>query len=321
MLWAHSDILRSRSAYFRDLLAAGFTETLSSPAASSSRTGGSSIESQRRIHTITVDHCDFETLYWLLFYIYTGEIEFSTDAAIRKHVSRATCNARYGSSALDGVAKRSDEWAWKRLSTAAMSAAGGGSQADDSDDVRTVRSTLSASSMAGSSMLETNTATTEPKRARDVTQRPRGQPARSQPSTSRSGPPPAIPPRSSATARTGTARPPSETRSASHSSYPSYLHPASRSRPDPHTHPTVRPIAASAFAIFCVAHRYRLAGLQRLAQAHMLDSLTPENACPLLLASYLYDNLHGMVQDFIIAHWRAVQAGVSLLRFGSWYVG
>lgn len=312
ILWAHSDILRSRSAYFRDLLAAGFTETLASPAGSSTRTGGSAAESHRRVHTITVDHCDFETLYWLLFYLYTGEIEFSSASEIRKHVSRATCNARHGRTALDNAAKVSDEWAWRRLSTAALSTTGGGSGADESDEVRTVRSTLSASSMAGSFMRDTAGAA-DPKRVRETGQRPIGQQAKGQTSGARTGPP-SIPPRSGTTARTSASRAPSESRAVSHSSYPSYLHPAARSRPDPHAHPAARPNAASAFAIFCVAHRYRLAGLQRLAQAHLLDSLTPENACPLLLASYLYDDLHGMVQDFVIAHWRAVQAGVSSCR-------
>lgn len=297
ILWAHSEILKSRSAYFRDLFCSGFNETICSPLPSIR--GSGNVEPQRRTITVTAEEADFTTMYWLIYYLYTGEIEFSTDADIRKVVATSSCNTRHSpGESVKGQSKH-NEWDWNEISLSR-----GGSQASELDDVRTVNSTTSASSNVTSRVSSSKSR--EP-RTSTITGRTQRLAPTSTPALRR------VPPsRSGQTANRPPTAAPEEPQSAIQHPYPAYLHPA-RSKPDPNPHPTPRPAPASAFGIFCVAHRYRLVGLQRLAQAHLLDCLTSENACPLLLASFVYDDLHKMVQDYIVEHWKEVQGGVSEL--------
>lgn len=90
---------------------------------------------------------------------------------------------------------------------------------------------------------------------------------------------------------------------------------AVRVRPaaDPHAHPAGLIPPASAFSIYALAHRYQLDELSRLAQNHLLAHLKPATSCSLLLASYRFQELHLVVEDYVIEHWEAVQSSVGLL--------
>lgn len=75
---------------------------------------------------------------------------------------------------------------------------------------------------------------------------------------------------------------------------------------DPHPHPTTELPPASALAIYQVAHRYGLSGLQQLALEHMMNTITPKSSFPLLLATRFWEEVHSMVEDYIIEHFDLV---------------
>ncbi|EPQ27690.1 uncharacterized protein PFL1_04828 [Pseudozyma flocculosa PF-1] len=75
---------------------------------------------------------------------------------------------------------------------------------------------------------------------------------------------------------------------------------------DPHEHPASPPGPASAFNIFRLAHRFCMADLLEVASAHLVASLTPASAFPLLLATSVYADLHDQVKRFVYAHWESV---------------
>ncbi|KAL9939482.1 hypothetical protein V8E36_001299 [Tilletia maclaganii] len=75
---------------------------------------------------------------------------------------------------------------------------------------------------------------------------------------------------------------------------------------DPHEHPAAQAPPASALATYKLAHRYGQAGLAELAKAHMIETLTPPTAFPVLLATALYGQLHEAVKRYVYEHWEEV---------------
>ena len=93
---------------------------------------------------------------------------------------------------------------------------------------------------------------------------------------------------------------------------------------------------ASALAVYRIAHRYCLAELQRLALAHIVETLTvrptsplqsillpfeltpfllqPRTAFPLLLSTRLYPELHSAVKQFALANFVDVCAEPEFAR-------
>jgi len=55
-----------------------------------------------------------------------------------------------------------------------------------------------------------------------------------------------------------------------------------------------------------VAHRYGIPGLQNLALEHMMNTVTPKSSFPLLLATHLWEDLHALVEDFMVEHFDVV---------------
>jgi hypothetical protein len=43
-------------------------------------------------------------------------------------------------------------------------------------------------------------------------------------------------------------------------------------------------------------------------------TITPKTAFPLLLASSYWDELHGLVEDFVVEHWEEVNGGDEFVR-------
>ncbi|KAK0525628.1 hypothetical protein OC835_005554 [Tilletia horrida] len=75
---------------------------------------------------------------------------------------------------------------------------------------------------------------------------------------------------------------------------------------DPHEHPAARAPPASALATYKLAHRYGQAGLAELAKAHIVETLTPQSAFPVLLATALYAGLHEAIKRYVYEHWEEV---------------
>lgn len=50
-------------------------------------------------------------------------------------------------------------------------------------------------------------------------------------------------------------------------------------------------------------------GLATLALEHIMSTITPKTSFPLLLASAVWDELHALVEDFVVERWDEVSAG------------
>jgi len=80
------------------------------------------------------------------------------------------------------------------------------------------------------------------------------------------------------------------------------------SSPDPHSHPTPAPGPASALSVYQVAHRYIMPNLAALALEHIMSTITPQSSFALLLATSLWDELHTLIEDFVVERWDDVSA-------------
>ncbi|KAE8251937.1 hypothetical protein A4X13_0g3777 [Tilletia indica] len=75
---------------------------------------------------------------------------------------------------------------------------------------------------------------------------------------------------------------------------------------DPHEHPAARAPPASALATYKLAHRYGQVGLAELAKVHIVETLSPQSAFPVLLATALYSGLHEAIKRYVYEHWDEV---------------
>jgi len=55
-------------------------------------------------------------------------------------------------------------------------------------------------------------------------------------------------------------------------------------------------------------------GLASLALEHMMATITPQSCFALLLASVVWDELHSLVEDFVVDRWSEVQASEEFER-------
>ena len=60
--------------------------------------------------------------------------------------------------------------------------------------------------------------------------------------------------------------------------------------------------------MYQVAHRYAMPALAALAQEHMMNTLTPRGSFALLLATAVWEELHALVQDYVVEKWDEVSA-------------
>ncbi|KAG8812798.1 hypothetical protein FRC17_001812 [Serendipita sp. 399] len=302
IIYAHSDILTRRSDYFATLIASSFRE-------SSSTNAGIERERGRTIHTIVVEEADFVTIYWLLKYLYCDWLLFREEDDPR--------------AAVDGIGvgwgarfQQGGEWDWKTLSPET----GQFEESTDREEDATANSVVSESVSAGSgdsrtanpsNMTQAPSHNRTPSRSANTVIRP--------PNTAPTGST-SIPRRQTKLSTTGLSIAPSarSTSSSSRSSpaqalyYPvspsqSRLH--TNRQADPHPHPTPPPVAASALSVYQIAHRYHIPRLQQLALDHMMTTISPRSAFPLLLATCFWEELHNLIQrmqDYIVEHWQAV---------------
>jgi hypothetical protein len=75
---------------------------------------------------------------------------------------------------------------------------------------------------------------------------------------------------------------------------------------DPHPHPAPAPGPASALEMYRLAHRYGFSQLTQLALGHIVDTLTPQTAFPLLLATHLWPELHAAIREYALANYYAI---------------
>ncbi|KAF5358909.1 hypothetical protein D9758_004807 [Tetrapyrgos nigripes] len=313
IIYAHSDILTRRSEYFATMLTSSFSENQAI------------MHGERKIFTIVVEEADFETIYWLLKYCYANWLLFKEVDDPRVAVEGV--GAGWSASWLHS---RSGEWDWKTFnkhgladdspSGDARSAASGDSVCSNVKDTSiwpkssiqsyiyettTSRVTSSGSTPKGTSNNATSsrnlTSSTGPSTPRRPTQAPASgshmslkMPA--SPSAARTKPIPL----SVANSNFST---PSHYPVSPHTNRPRV---SSNQAPDPHQHPTPPPAPASPLSMYQVAHRYVMPALQVLALEHMMSTITPQSSFALLLATTAWEDLHNMVEDYVVDKWDEV---------------
>ncbi|KAF9569002.1 hypothetical protein CPC08DRAFT_624509 [Agrocybe pediades] len=302
IIYAHSDILTRRSEYFATMLSSSFSEN------STVSNGG------RQVYTIIVEEADFETMYWLLKYCYANWLLFkqNDDPRVAVEGVGAGWSARW-------LTGEQGEWDWKAFQRVGPS--GSESIMDDRSTVSGESSALSASISRSSSRrsgetlpnvssLTTSSAVTTHRtvvkqstsQVTNNTRLPAGisqsrmdTTAGSTPSNiSRSGKSAATPQKNLSPAQFSVPKPPHPSRK-----------PNSQAS-DPHVHPTPAPGPASALSIYQVAHRYTMPKLAALAQEHIMSTITPQSSFALLLATSPWDELHSLIEDFVIERWEEV---------------
>ncbi|TDL29223.1 hypothetical protein BD410DRAFT_709231 [Rickenella mellea] len=318
ILYAHCDILVRRSEYFATMFASAFAEGAIPPT------------DERRVLTVVVEEADFVTIYWLLKWVYANWLLFQEEDDPRAAVDGMGTGWNAGWLTDD---RSVGEWDWKPVSkpmSADVSAsrdeigsvASGGSaessqrtKLDPGPSPKTPQTPNTPTAIitsTGSPISKVPTRTPQ-------TFRPSQGPSTSSrraPSSSASSSKSTAVNSASPVTRTGPPPPPPIPRSQPTSNYgmahslsprqPRQL--AIPPTPDPHPHPTPAPNPASALCVYQVAHRYQMPGLASLALEHIMNTISPKSSFPLLLASTVWDELHMLVEDYVVEHWDEVSA-------------
>ncbi|PPQ63428.1 hypothetical protein CVT24_004938 [Panaeolus cyanescens] len=308
IIYAHSDILIRRSEYFSTMFSSSFAEN------ATNQTG------ERKVYTVVVEEADFETMYWLLKYCYANWLLFKHNDDPRAAVEGI--GAGWSAKWLSG---HQGEWDWKTFHKGGASEDGRSNASGDNLSMSTTvsqgnsgnptstntTSSPSASSGQRSSPSKSSTSTVTPQAA--TSQRTGSIPV--SPSTTTSSRRPTQPisinvPSSS----TGSSIPSRTSGKAVGAGSTRYSISPRTSRhqgglfatPDPHPHPAPAPSPASALSVYQVAHRYLMPNLASLAMEHIMTTITPESSFALLLATSMWEDLHNLIEDFVIERWDVV---------------
>jgi hypothetical protein len=264
------------------------------------------VPGDRKLYTVVVEEADFETIYWLLKYVYANWCLFRENDDPRMAVEGigAGWSARW-------LNARGGEWDWKTFTKL------------PSDD-----STVASATSAESIVKETNTPAAVKSKIFETDISSTTSPTRSSPQAQRTAPKTASNPASTSRQTLSTARRPSvpvansstivppptggvsrtkplplSVGSAAYSSHHYPISPRTQRHPsavlstaDPHLHPTPAPGPASALSVYQVAHRYAMPALAALAESHLMSTITPQSSFALLLATSVWDELRALVE-------------------------
>lgn len=312
VIYAHSDILIRRSEYFATMLTSSFSESSGLP------------HGERKVHNIIVEEAEFETIYWLLKYCYANWLQFK-----QQDDPRAAVEGVGGGWSARWLSSRENEWDWKTFHKGSSDDAGLDSRSAASVDGLTPGISRSPSRISGDQDLgvpPNPSAHSSSTPARVSSGKSTHTTVGSSPSASR----PAATQRRATTNAPGVAvsssgasssggrskpMPVSTSGYAPSSHYPNSPRlPRNSHAPDPHPHPTPAPQPASALAMYQVAHRYSMGSLAAIALEHIMSTLSPENCFAMLMASYTWDELHGLVEDYVIEKWDEVSVSEEFER-------
>ncbi|KAI0720293.1 hypothetical protein C8T65DRAFT_705891 [Cerioporus squamosus] len=305
IIYAHSDILIRRSEYFATMLSSSFAEN-----------GSTLLHGERKVYTIVVEEADFTTIYWLLKWVYANWLLFRKDDDPRQAVDGIGAGWSARDFCSPGVA---DEWGWKVFHKGGSSDGHGGGVSD----ARSVTSGASGRSTGEvpREKPKAGPSTTSAMRSSGVS------PPKTQASSSNRSPTtprrPSHGPSSGNTTGLNIPMPNPTSPSASRGSKPvpvplspsapHYPHSAHKQRArssissvDPHMHPTPPPQPASALSMYQIAHRYAMPGLGLLALEHIVSTITPQSSFAVLLASSTWEELHSLIEDYVVDKWDEV---------------
>ncbi|KAN0064205.1 hypothetical protein ACQY0O_003372 [Thecaphora frezii] len=339
VLWAHSSILKHRSDYFHTMLASSFSEGMEQDYHDDPFQRPGAVEAVglggRQVRTLRIPDADFVTAYWFLRYLYTEEIQFAESEDVRSaalddewamgaDLAGKPASGNWPDSAAARVTPGQRYlWEWTPLSDLLQSQ-------EEANHAHQRQQPPPPQSLPGQSRYSeklaspgspySSFASTFPRTQHTTAHRTLHTRASDGVLTSSSrcgGPVEAMPPSPSLQqpshshshsqpqpqppqhAQTGPSLGSGSGNAASSSA-------TSSPTSDPHIHPTDPPGRASALSIFKLAHRYNMSELSGLASAHLVASLTPTSAFPLLLATSVYADLHDKVKRYVYAHWENV---------------
>ena len=309
IIYAHSDILTRRSEYFATMLSSSFSEN-----ANSIRPG------ERKVYTVVLEEADFATVYWLLKWIYANWLTFRGEDDPRLAIEGV--GAGWSAKWLNTSGK--GEWEWKKFTrdrpgedlsasrsdarsvASATESAGSGDAKGKTKGVIEPQAAFSNTTNSSTTLRTSNTPSRHAGPITGTSQtklQSRQQLTAPSPSTSRRSNASTDGPTKTASGVSNTPLPapaPASTHQTTAST--GFTNPQryntvrQTSVPDPHPHPTPEPPPASALSVYQIAHRYDLGGLASLALEHMMTTITPEHCFSLLLASSVWEELHGLVQ-------------------------
>ncbi|KAJ1311189.1 hypothetical protein OPQ81_009690 [Rhizoctonia solani] len=297
VIYAHSDILRSRGGgeYFSTMFSSGFSEN-AAPA-----------PGERKIHTVIVEEADFNTIYWMLKWVYGNWLLFQDDddprivfKAMGQGQSVKWLPSSYAPGPTQGSsssARQTGEWDWQtlyRVDTSEADSLGQSLRSLVLDDSNPESGHTQTPSQGSSGARAESEVSPELSPRVSTVPIPRA-PARAAPGGVRRS-----------TNKAGTSGPParSTTTPGSTSASGQFRGGNPGQTPTPtQLHP---PPPASALAVYQTAHRYALPGLAQLALHHILETITPQRAFALLLATRVWDELHALIEDYVVNAWDEV---------------
>ncbi|WVF69008.1 hypothetical protein IAT40_003782 [Kwoniella sp. CBS 6097] len=138
VIYAHGDILEEKSEYFRVMLTSGFSDS-------------------GRYNTITVDDGDFNTLYWVIRYLYTNSITFASHTPVRSTVLIQQLSGEEKKKLLSSAAPYDGaiEWDFHTLPFEGEEEEVTDSQVEDKLEIETVRSVSSNGTAKSTTRLGT----------------------------------------------------------------------------------------------------------------------------------------------------------------------
>ncbi|KAF9006518.1 hypothetical protein BDQ17DRAFT_1351883 [Cyathus striatus] len=296
IIYAHSDILTRRSDYFATMFSSAFSEN-------------SGLAGDRKFYTVIVEEADFETIYWLLKYCYANWLLFKDIDDPKAAVDGVGVgwSAKW-LNASDG------EWDWKTFPKCDP----GDDYTLDNRSAASGDSLPANSTIGGTSTTSINKAPTVPgARTSSTKHNITASTSKSTTAATRRSAPLPVPSSLTVSVNRDDLNSRSKPISIGGSSNRSPTAPYSVSpratrqsvhAPDPHLHPTPAPPPASALSMYQVAHRYAMPTLANLALEHMMATITPQSSFALLLATSVWNDLHTIVQDYVIDKWDDVSA-------------
>ncbi|KAH8830411.1 hypothetical protein DL96DRAFT_1592760 [Flagelloscypha sp. PMI_526] len=304
IIYAHSDILIRRSEYFATMLQSDFAET----------SGGST--NDRKFWRVIVEETDFQTMYWVLKYLYASYCTFKENDD-----PRAAVEGVGSGMSVKWLHSHGGEWDWKVLpralagddhvSIASGESAVSGGEAALSKEVAPFHSavpsnpTRSATTNRANPLTPSKPTSSVHSNQRSTTQgavrkgTSHGELSLAEATSSREAKAPTLPISIPAAKFSPQSHYPLSPRSQRNA-------PSSMPTADPHPHPTPCPAAASALSIYQAAHRYNMPQLANLALEHIMNTVTPDSSLGYLLATSVWDDLRALVEDYVVQQWDEV---------------
>ncbi|KLT39448.1 hypothetical protein CC85DRAFT_288504 [Cutaneotrichosporon oleaginosum] len=300
IVYAHWEML-VHAEYFKATLAGGFSEA-----------------SDATMTTLVVDDAAFNTVYWVLRWLYTDEILFTSTDSVRAvmsqvRVDRTAARRLLSSENWDFVPLEEEDDIEARTVRSVSSvgtAPSAGRRSPRHGPVPSAKSEGSASRRPSAASSSTSTqATPRP----GISRTKSSSPVSTVPRIASTPRKPALPALGKAAAKLPSTAPTSPA-AVGRSPYPSGAPRRPPPPAEPHKHPTVPPTPPSPLAVFFLAHRYGLDELQALARDALLRQLTPSSCVAALLATFSFFELHQAIMDYVIDHWAEVCASPELER-------